>query len=115
MTVHSVSQHTTTWWSDRKLVRKKAGLRDSNDRAFHHSAQYHMLVRCGKLEREEAGLRDSNHRGFHHSTQYHLLVRWGKLVREEAGLRDSNHPAFHQTTQYHTVVTSKAFEERGGA
>ena len=124
--LYSTSQHSVTRWSDRKPVRKEAGL----TALFHQSTQCHTVVRWKAL-RKEAGLRDL----FHQSTQCTTVVRWkalekrrglelystsqhsvtwwsdGKPVRKGAGLR----ALFHQSTQCHTVVGWKACEERGGA
>ena len=50
-------QHSITWWSDRKPVRKEAGLRaQGGTLCIHLSTQYHMVVRSKACE-EKAELR----------------------------------------------------------
>ena len=51
--LYYTSQNSTTWRSDRKLVRKEAGLRA----LFYQATQCHVMVRS-KVCEEEAGLRD---------------------------------------------------------
>ena len=56
-TFYSTSQHTITWRTDRRLVRKGAGLR-AQCRTFYSTSQNSITWQSdGKLVRKEAGLR----------------------------------------------------------
>ena len=74
-TLCSTIQHSTTWWSDGKFVRKEAGLRA----LVYQSTQYTWWS-DGKFVRKEAGLRAL----VYQSTQYHVVVRW-KAYKDRGG------------------------------
>ena len=90
--VYSTSQHSTTWWS--------------HHCTFLQSTQYHMAVRSLYIppvntvphgnhitvhsSSQHSTTWQSDHCAFHQSTQYHM----------------ADHCTFHQSTQYHMVITS---------
>ena len=77
-TVHSPSQHSSTWWSDH--------------RAFHQSTQYHVVVRSSCIP--PVNTVPQGGQITVHSTSQHITTWW------------SDHRVFHQSTQYYTVVKS---------
>ena len=60
--VYSTSRYSSTRWSDHGV--------------FHHSTQYHMVVRSSVHSISQHGITWwSDHRAFHQSTQYHMMVK----------------------------------------
>ena len=83
----STSQHSTTWLSDGRLMRKEAGLRAQRGSVCSTSQHSTTWLSDEKLVKKEAGLRVQC--GFVCSTSQHSTT-WlsdGRLVRKEAGLR----------------------------
>ena len=84
---HSISQHSTTWWSDGRLVRKGVGLRALCGTLCFTSQRSTTWWSDGKFVRKEAGLKAQC--GTLYSTSQRIITWWsnGRLVRKEAGLR----------------------------
>ena len=115
--VPSTSQHSTTWWSEWKLVRKEVGHRGQPQALC---CQTLILVQS---TRQHSITWWSDHRAFHQSTQYRLVVRL-KACEERGGawssapnplLSDSDLYAIHQPTQYRLVVRLKGGRAQSSA
>ena len=89
--LYSISQHSTTWWSDRVLVMKETGLRAQRWNLYSTSRPVNTVPRGGQIESSRGKRRGLELNAENSIPPVNTVPRGGhwdwKLVRKEAGLR----------------------------
>ena len=112
--IYSTTQHSTTWWSDWKCVRKDVGLRAQHRTSIPplNTVPYNAQAENNVYSTRQHSTTWWSHSKqclFHHSTQYHTNRSSGQreILRKEVGLRPQHRTSIppHNTVPHdgHTV------------